>query len=419
MPWAYAFSILLALNLIRVSFLGAKEVDIQFSAFAIPHFNEKTAEEEILVISKIYSQKDLSQEKAYIHYAIIDTAYKSMRHREGLKIWDSYLPYSFKAGGRRDWAQKSVPDSFVYGLKKSFKVPRGRVYEVCVALELPKGKFYSEKVWVNFFPFESEAQFSGILFFDKPQLFGPMDYLAALPKNMVSSPAYIYGYFQLKRYKRKNYTLTKVIFRKDSQVKTERATHYASDFQEQEALSAAIGLGRGSFIFSLANKPAGEYLVEVYLMEEGKIVSEVVEKIYLQWSGYQSVINNLSHSIESAFILGEISKLLEIKNKTDKVEQKIAFFNFWRQQLVVRNLSFEEFYQRRNEAEVLFGKDLAKSDSVRMKYYILLGPPANILRFEFEKQVFERWFYQNPYFEICFSRTKGPCSRYEFKPWAL
>ena len=420
MPWSCVFLILLALNLARVSFLGAKEADIQFSAIAIPHFNERTGEEEILIIAKIYSQRDLSNEKAYIHYTIMDTAYKSRQHTQGLKVWDSYLPYWLRALQSYPIHQNSGHDSFVYCLKKSFRVPRGRIYEVRIAIDLPNIKSYSQKVWINFFPFESEAQFSGILFFDKPQNPRAINYLAALPNNIVpNQSAQIYGYFQLKRSKKKNYTLTKVIFRKDSQVKTERATKYASDFQQQEALAANKGVYWHSFLFSFSNKPAGEYLIEVYLMEEGRIVSEVVETIYLQWQGYQSVINNLSSSIESALILGEIKELSQIKNKTDKIEQKIAFLDFWRRQLFIRNLSFEEFYQRRNQANVLFRSDLERGDSSRMRYYILLGPPANVMRFEFEKQVFERWFYQNPYFEICFYQTNGARAGYKLRPWVL
>jgi GWxTD domain-containing protein len=407
----YAFGAILLGKIIFVPFLFGK--DIQFSALAIPHFNEQTGEAEILIISKIYSRRNLCNEKAYIRYTIIDSAYKSTQHTRGLKVWDSYLPYSLKALQSYQ-APKSSQDSFVYCVKKSFKVPMGRIYDVRIDIELPNTESYSEKVWVNFFPFQSEAQFSGILFFDKPQNPLAINYLAAAANNIVSNEsAQIYGYFQLKRSKRKNYTLTKVIFRKDRQVKTEKATKYASDFQQQEALPANNGVYWHSFLFSFSNKPAGEYLIEVYLMEEGRIVSEVVEKIYLQWQGYQSVINNLSSSIESALILGETKELLEIKSKTDKIDQKIAFLNFWRDQLFVRNLSFEEFYQRRNEASILFRRDLEAGDSGRMRYYILLGPPANVSRFEFEKQVFERWFYQNPYFEICFHQSKG---RYEVRP---
>ncbi|MCS6905691.1 MAG: hypothetical protein RML72_05460, partial [Bacteroidia bacterium] len=179
-----------------------------------------------------------------------------------------------------------------------------------------------------------------------------------------------------------------------------RATKYAADYQEQEVLPVRSGLSWHKFEFSLKDKLPGEYLIEIYLVEDGKIINEIVQKFFLQWQNSTKVVKNLAQVFELALLTGERQQLSYIR-QLEPQEQKQALLNFWKSYEMLSSTPLELFFQRKVTAEKKFSYQNFSSPQ-KIKYYVFVGPPDSVARFEYEKQVYELWFYQHPYFHVGF-----------------
>ncbi|MDW8157748.1 MAG: hypothetical protein RML72_02585, partial [Bacteroidia bacterium] len=193
--------------------LGANSWEYAFTA--LPYFRSPGSQAVIWSILKIKvdsNDKKFITSEVYIHYTVIDTLYKTQFNKRGLVVWESFLPYT---SSEFNFQPNNARGEKVYWIEKSFEVLPGRVYVVSVSLRINNEEVYTKEVSMNFPPLKGDAHFSGILFFYQPPTLPPLSLESCLVDFSIPlTSSRIYGVFQLRRLKKKAYTLTKVVFRK-------------------------------------------------------------------------------------------------------------------------------------------------------------------------------------------------------------
>jgi GWxTD domain-containing protein len=207
-------------------------------------------------------------------------------------------------------------------------------------------------------------------------------------------------------------TCRAVLFRKTGQ-QMAQVNRFSAMNQQVAILKPAGGKVRFADTLALEGLESGEYLLEVYLEQDQKLLAEESRAFTVEWKKAGRVFGNLDLSIQMMRYIAIPTQMRELLNSPSEEEKIERFQRFWEnieQQPGGTSIQrMEDYFDRAFFAQDNFGEASREGYLTdRGRTYILYGPPArqsSAVINGFEASI---WDYQQPKLRFVFlNRGKG------------
>lgn len=175
-------------------------------------------------------------------------------------------------------------------------------------------------------------------------------------------------------------------------------SHYASLSQLNEIIPAAKGVTVYTDHISLKDLPHGEYLLEVFLYQDEKLIAEKNRKFLIDWKHMKDVFGDLNQAIDMMVHIASDDVRASLQAITDTDAKQEAFRDFWRRRSDPNRESgleaLERYYERIFYAIDNFAEDRPGWKTDRGRTYVLYGPPDTKGSLEIGGDIYEAWSYE-------------------------
>lgn len=201
-------------------------------------------------------------------------------------------------------------------------------------------------------------------------------------------------------------TCRAVLYRKSDQ-SSDQVSRFSAMNQQVAVLKPAGGKVRFADTLGLESIESGEYLLEIYLELDRKLVAEESRAFTVEWKKAGRIFGNLDHSIEMMEYIAtpnQIKELLALPTEEEKIDR---FQQFWEKMALRPGATgtptmesyFERvFYAQDNLAE----EGLEGYQTERGKYHILLGAPIRSQTLNKGEEKWQIWDYDQPKMRVVF-----------------
>ena len=316
-----------------------------------------------------------------------------IQHDTSLNLQHAMLNYEImiRPQGRHEQivrSKKSVPTNRSAIYKPKFKLPNG-LFDIEISIQDSNLNYLYEET-IQFDSDHGPPSLKVTDIFLSYQLITQLSSnIPLLSPSIPSEANELFFAVEIKNNAQRELTARAVLFREISETLSDKATAFHSKQQINRVLNKNK---RGELFadkFSLEKLTQGNYLIEVLIYEDDRLLLERSTEFSIDWKGKTRIFEDLETSVQM-MMLG----FPRLNQTHFQPLNRIEFEDWWRNQYGVdATLEMEQYFKRVFQADALYSHKIEGWKTDRGKIHIQYGEPDQILPKKVGNKEFQRWHY--------------------------